>query len=133
MAGEAHLARLTGLADNNSRPWRGLGFEPEMVHFYAATDLAEHLVRQGTPFREAHAIVGRLVRRHLDGDGPLADLAAEAIDAEAATLVAPGVGVTQRSSPGAAGPSAIQPQMEAYRAMLDAERAEFMRRSDDGT
>ena len=29
----------------------------------AATDLAEHLVEEGTPFREAHAIVGSLVRQ----------------------------------------------------------------------
>ena len=29
----------------------------------AATDLAEWLVADGTPFREAHAIVGELVRR----------------------------------------------------------------------
>ena len=27
-----------------------------------ATDLAEYLVRQGTAFRDAHAIVGELVR-----------------------------------------------------------------------
>ena len=31
----------------------------------AATDLAEWLVGGGTPFRDAHAIVGELVRRHL--------------------------------------------------------------------
>ena len=32
----------------------------------AATDLAEWLVERGTPFRDAHAIVGALVRRSLD-------------------------------------------------------------------
>ncbi len=63
----------------------------------AATDLAEYLVRGGTPFREAHAIVGQLVRRHLAGEGGLGELAAEAIDADAAALVRPGVGVRQRS------------------------------------
>ena len=31
----------------------------------SATDLAEWLVVRGTPFREAHAIVGELVREHL--------------------------------------------------------------------
>jgi argininosuccinate lyase len=96
----------------------------------AATDLAEYLVRQGTPFREAHAIVGQLVRHHLAGEGGLGELAAIAIDADAAALVAPGVGVRQRSSPGAAGPAAIDAQMAAYRAMLDGERAEFVRRPD---
>ena len=87
----------------------------------AATDLAEHLVRQGTPFREAHAIVGRLVRRHLAGEGGLAELAAEAIGADAAALVGPGVGVRLRTSPGGAGPAALEAQLERYRAMLAGE------------
>jgi argininosuccinate lyase len=91
----------------------------------AATDLAEYLVRTGIPFREAHAIVGRLVRRHLAGEGGLARLAAEEIGADAAALVGPGVGVRQRTSPGAAGPEALDAQLEHYRAMLDRERAAF--------
>jgi argininosuccinate lyase len=89
----------------------------------AATDLAEYLVRQGTPFREAHAIVGHLVRRHLAGEGRLADLAAETIDADAAELVGPGAGVRQRTSPGGAGPAALDAQLDRYRAMLATERA----------
>jgi argininosuccinate lyase len=89
----------------------------------AATDLAEYLVRQGTPFREAHAIVGQLVRRHLAGEGGLRELAAETIDAAAAELVGPGVGVRQRTSPGGAGPAALGAQLDRYRAMLAAERA----------
>jgi argininosuccinate lyase len=28
-----------------------------------ATDLADHLVRRGVPFRESHEVIGRLVRR----------------------------------------------------------------------
>ena len=35
----------------------------------SATDLAEWLVQRGTPFRDAHAIVGTLVRRSLGGEG----------------------------------------------------------------
>ncbi len=97
----------------------------------AATDLAEYLVRAGTPFRDAHAIVGQLVRRHLAGEGGLAELAAAEIDTEAAALVRPGVGVRQRSSPGAAGPDAIGAQIDAFRAMLAAERAQFMARPDN--
>ena len=42
----------------------------------AATDLAEYLVRAGTPFREAHAIVGAHVRATLAGEGSLRDLVA---------------------------------------------------------
>ena len=67
----------------------------------AATDLAEHLVVNGMPFREAHAVVGQLVRRHLAGEGGLAELAAEAIDADAAALVQPGAGCAAARRPAA--------------------------------
>jgi len=89
----------------------------------SATDLAEWLVERGVPFREAHAIVGALVRRALAGEGALAALVAAdpALGPEAAALVAPGVAVTRRISPGAAGPAALP----AQRARLDAELARW--------
>ena len=40
----------------------------------AATDLAEHLVEGGTPFREAHAVVGGLVRQAVERGVPLDEL-----------------------------------------------------------
>ncbi len=40
----------------------------------AATDLAEFLVRGGMPFREAHAVVGAVVRSAVDGDLDLVEL-----------------------------------------------------------
>jgi argininosuccinate lyase len=95
----------------------------------AATDLAEHLVRDGVPFREAHAIVGDLVQRTLAGDGALADLVAahDRLGPEAAALVGPGVGVRMRRSPGAAGPDALPAQIDAFRALLADERAALPR------
>ena len=91
----------------------------------AATDLAEHLVRAGVPFREAHAIVGAHVRAALAGDGSLAERVAAdpRLGADAAALVGEGVGVRMRTSPGAAGPDALGAQLEAYRRMLDDELA----------
>ena len=91
----------------------------------AATDLAEWLVRAGTPFREAHAMVGVLVRRHLAGDGTLRELVAADLGADAAALVRPGIGVLQRTSPGGAGPAAIATQLDAYRAMIAAQAGRF--------
>ncbi len=76
----------------------------------AATDLAEHLVRSGTPFRDAHAIVGALVRRSLAGEGALVDLVRAELGDAAAALVAPGVGVTMRTTPGGAGPKPVADQ-----------------------
>ena len=43
-------------------------------HFSTATDLADYLVRKGLPFRQAHEVVGRLVRYALDEGKTLEDL-----------------------------------------------------------
>ncbi|NQY57708.1 MAG: argininosuccinate lyase [Ilumatobacteraceae bacterium] len=89
----------------------------------AATDLAEHLVRSGVPFREAHAIVGDHVRRALADGSELRDLveADPRLGDDGAALVADGVAVAMRRSHGAGGPAARPHQIEAYREMLAAE------------
>jgi argininosuccinate lyase len=86
----------------------------------AATDLAEYLVRAGMPFRQAHAVVGAHVQACLAGVGALVDLVAAdpLLGPDAATLVAPGVGVRMRTSHGAAGPVARESQVASYRSML---------------
>jgi argininosuccinate lyase len=86
----------------------------------AATDLAEFLVRAGTPFRDAHAIVGALVRRSLAGEGALVDLvrAEPRLGDDAAALVAPGVGVRMRTTPGGAGPRPVAVQIEGFASAL---------------
>jgi argininosuccinate lyase len=45
----------------------------------AATEVADLLVRQGVPFREAHGIVGELVRAAIAGGVPLSGLSREQI------------------------------------------------------
>jgi argininosuccinate lyase len=89
--------------------------------YAAATDLAEWLVARGTPFRQAHAIVGELVRRALDGEASLVDLvtASPELGAEAAELLAPGVSVTRRTTRGGGAPSAVADQIDRFRARLD--------------
>ncbi len=94
--------------------------------YSAATDLAELLVARGTPFREAHAIVGSLVRRALEGEASLAELvtADDRLGRDAAALLAPGVSVTRRTTPGGAGPAAVAVQLGRFRGRVaaDAER-----------
>jgi argininosuccinate lyase len=91
----------------------------------AATDLAEWLVERGTPFRDAHAIVGALVRRTLAGEASLRALvsADPALGPEAAALVAPGVSVQRRTTPGGAGPVPVAEQLERFRRRVDQLRA----------
>ncbi|MGZ6979829.1 MAG: argininosuccinate lyase, partial [Acidimicrobiia bacterium] len=89
--------------------------------YLAATDLAELLVERGTPFREAHAIVGGLVREALAGDRSLAELvgADERLGAEGVARLAPGAAVAHRTTPGGGGPEPVRVQLEAARALLD--------------
>jgi argininosuccinate lyase len=58
----------------------GLTFDRERLteaaadEFAAATDVADLLVRKGMPFREAHGVVGGLVREALEQEKPLSSL-----------------------------------------------------------
>ncbi|MEY2406959.1 MAG: argininosuccinate lyase [Acidimicrobiaceae bacterium] len=89
--------------------------------YSSATDLAELLVERGLPFREAHAIVGRLVRDSLERRVPLAELVAAHPDLgdDAVALLEPGVAVSRRQTPGGAGPKPVAEQLERFRAALD--------------
>jgi len=80
--------------------------------YAAAIDLAEYLVAAGMPFRDAHAVVGALVRAALAGEGSLVDLvsADERLGPEAAALLAPGAPVRRRTTPGGAGPGPVAVQ-----------------------
>jgi argininosuccinate lyase len=91
----------------------------------SATDLAEWLVQRGVPFRDAHAVVGALVRRTLAGEASLRDLVAAdpALGPDAAALVAPGVSVRRRITPGGAGPVPVAAQLERFRASVSELRA----------
>jgi argininosuccinate lyase len=93
--------------------------------YAAATDLAEFLVRGGTPFRDAHAIVGALVRRSLDHGDDLAQLvsAEPRLGPDAVGLLAPGVSVTHRTTPGGAGPQPVAVQRDQLAHRIDEDRA----------
>ncbi|MDQ1394415.1 MAG: argininosuccinate lyase [Acidimicrobiaceae bacterium] len=82
----------------------------------AAVDLAEWLVGRGKPFREAHQVVGALVRDSLARRVPLAELveAHPDLGTEALALLDPGVAVSRRTTPGGAGPDAVADQLKRY-------------------
>ena len=90
----------------------------------AAVDLAEWLVEQGMPFRQAHAVVGGLVRESLDRHVPLGELVAAhpELGEEAVALLQPGVAVTRRTTPGGAGPAAVEVQLNRFTLRLQADR-----------
>jgi argininosuccinate lyase len=88
----------------------------------AAVDLAEHLVEGGMPFREAHGVVGRLVRTAVDSGEGLAEVVAKELGVEAGALFAPGAAVRRRVTAGGAGPDAVAAQLERFAARLSEEQ-----------
>ncbi len=89
----------------------------------AAIDVAEMLVERGTPFRQAHAIVGGLVADAAATGRRLEDLIAEhpLLGDDAVRLLQPGVPVTNRTTPGGAGPEVVTVQLERLAFVLDQE------------
>ncbi len=120
----ASLMALSGL-------FAGIAFDAGAMRrgadspFLAATDLAEYLVRAGTPFRDAHAIVGDLVRRAIDGEGDLVDLvgADSRLGTDGVALLDAGAAVSNRTTPGGGGPVPLGPQLEAAQSLLEREQA----------
>jgi argininosuccinate lyase len=90
----------------------------------AAIDLAEFLVTAGVPFRQAHAIVGGLVAESISGPASFVDLvrAHPQLGEEAVVLLAPGVAVRNRTTPGGAGPAVVAAQLVELRDTLEEER-----------
>ena len=90
----------------------------------AAVDLAEWLVERGMPFRQAHAVVGSIVRDSIQRGVPLAELvqANPHLGTDALGLLDPGVAVTRRTSPGGAGPKPVAIQVERFGHRLELDR-----------
>ena len=99
----------------------GLRFDREAMRratergMLAATDIADHLAARGVPFREAHEIVGRIVRDRLGAGKDLDGLTAADLraydarfgdDAAAATSIARSLAA--RRSPGGTAPERVR-------------------------
>jgi argininosuccinate lyase len=92
----------------------------------SAVDLAEWLVERGTPFRDAHAIVGAIVRDSLERHVPMAELVEThpALGSEAVALLGIGVAVTRRQTAGGTGPAQVDEQRKRFadRLVVDKQR-----------
>ncbi|MCK5652281.1 MAG: argininosuccinate lyase [Gemmatimonadetes bacterium] len=98
-----------------------------------ATDLADHLVRRGVPFRESHEVVGRLVRRAEEEGCDLTELPAQALQ-EAHATFNPDVlshltwvaSVDARDLPGGTGQSAVRAQLKEAEELLSELRGSWI-------
>ncbi len=90
-----------------------------------ATDLADYLVRRGVPFREAHGVVGRLVRKANERNTPLRELSLADFQAEHAAFDTDiyetfdfARSVKARDVVGGTAPAAVQAQIARARAVI---------------
>jgi argininosuccinate lyase len=109
------LASLTFRAD---RMRRAAGEQ-----YATATDLADYLVKKGLPFRDAHGIVGRVVRHAIDAGKELDALTVEElrgfsplIEDDVVAALSVEASLAARNVAGGTGPDAVR------RALADARR-----------
>ena len=92
--------------------------------FILATDYADYITRKGVPFREAHGVVGRLVKRCEQRGCALADLTLEDLQSEHPAFEADAVGMTvefalaARDLPGGTAPNQVAAALEAAKQRL---------------
>ncbi len=124
------MALLPVLADAlrtlQVHPERGrTALSPELF----ATDLADYLVARGVPFREAHALVGRVLQRAEEKDVPLDRLSLEdyraihpAFDEDVYRVFDPQHAIARRNVEGGTGPQALEAQIRQARAAVSQTR-----------
>lgn len=121
------LPAITGaVASAHFRPERARELlDPQLL----ATDLADHLVRRGVPFRTSHEVVGGLVRRAEERGIALDALPREVFAEAHPVLGEEGAGdpgdlfdwersVDAREAPGGTARKAVEAQLESARALL---------------
>jgi argininosuccinate lyase len=118
---EAAEGMLAGARFDRER--MGAAAADEMV---AATDVADLLVRRGMPFRQAHGVVGELVRTALESGRKLSELSAEEVSAASELLgdeyfevLEQGAWLDSKVSAGGTSAARLGEQLEKARRVLD--------------
>ena len=94
-------------------------------HYATATDLADYLVRKGLPFRQAHEVVGRVVRHALEAGRPLEALPLDTlrrfsplIEADVSQALTVDASLRARAVTGGTAPEAVQRALVQARALV---------------
>jgi argininosuccinate lyase len=84
----------------------------------AATDLADLLVKRGTPFRAAHGVVAGLVREAVDSGRSLTEVAVAALGPDVAQVLERSSWLESKVSEGGTALARVREQLEHARALL---------------
>jgi argininosuccinate lyase len=123
LSGSLEMARVVIESVKLNAPRPAASAEESWV---VATDLAEALARAGTPFHQAHQIVGRFVLESVRAGKRPADWTAEAMrqfapefTGDFAALLDPKNGMRSREVPGGTGPNVVATALAAARQRLN--------------
>jgi argininosuccinate lyase len=123
LSGSLEMARVV-IASTRLNPAKPLAAGEES--WVVATDLAEALARAGTPFHQAHQIVGRLVLESVRSGRKPSDWTARDLEefapelsADIARLLDPKAGMKSRELPGGTGPAAVAAALRDARRRLE--------------
>jgi argininosuccinate lyase len=94
-------------------------------HYATATDLADYLVRKGLPFRQAHEVVGRVVRHALESGRELTALSLDElrrfsplVDADVTGALTVEASLRARAVTGGTAPAAVQQALAHARRLI---------------
>ena len=114
-------AEMVGAMRVNAGRCRAAASDPMLL----ATDLADHLVRQGVPFRQAHELVGKAVAESLRTGVPLDQLdlgtVSDRFGAEAGQVFSLDRALAARTNPGSPSPSNMAAEIARWKAALAGE------------
>lgn len=126
------ISAITGSLDLANGMLEGIEFDREALQaaasdeMLAATDIADLLVRKGMPFREAHGIVGDLVRQCLDEGRVLSDLKpeelaerSELLDGEYFEVLERSSWLEAKTSPGGTSSVSLAAQLDSAGSLLE--------------
>ena len=97
--------------------------------FSMAIDLAEYLVNKGMPFREAHALIGGLVKTSIDDKKDFKNLVLENdnFGPEIEDFFKPEMAIKRRITPGSTGLEAVEVQKDLIEKRLETQSAMISR------
>ena len=97
--------------------------------FSMAIDLAEYLVHKGMPFREAHALIGGLVKTSIDDKKDFKNLVLENdnFGPEIEDFFKPEMAIKRRITPGSTGLEAVEVQKDLIEKRLETQSAMISR------
>ncbi len=94
--------------------------------FVYSTDIAEYLVRKGMPFKEAHDVVGRIVKHCIDNDIIISDLSitemkkfSPVLDEDVFGLLSAEASVNGKKTEGSTNPELVAKEIARWKKLLE--------------